>query len=395
MHFHTRNPDDQGPASPWRSHLNPWQSHLDPWQSHLGPWRGHQNPWPIHRSVVFLVIALGLVAASTTATIAATVTVYSPHGKELLSLCESDFEAAHPNVDVRWLDMGSQEILDRLRAEAKRPQADVWFGAPATMFMTAANESLLEAYQPSWSGAAGEDRRDREHRWYGTFLTPEVILYNKANVTHAEIPDSFEGLADPVFKDRVILREPLASGTMRTIFGALILNAETEASGLATLARLDEVTVSYAANPTMLFQSLARGRGDITVWNLPDAMLQIDKYGFPFEFKVPPLGTPVLVDGIALIAGRDDETKPNGIAARAFYEFVTSPEMAAKMAHEFYRIPVRSDLDPATLPDWVGIPIVAMDMQWERLASEGPGWMNVFDRQIKGRGAKYLREQGH
>ena len=43
--------------------------------------------------------------------------VYSPHGRDLLTLLERRFEELHPDVDVRWLDMGSQEVYDRLRSE--------------------------------------------------------------------------------------------------------------------------------------------------------------------------------------------------------------------------------------------------------------------------------------
>jgi iron(III) transport system substrate-binding protein len=32
--------------------------------------------------------------------------LYSPHGRDLLGLVEKEFERAHPEVDVRWLDMG-------------------------------------------------------------------------------------------------------------------------------------------------------------------------------------------------------------------------------------------------------------------------------------------------
>ena len=31
--------------------------------------------------------------------------IYSPHGRDLLSLFEHRFEALHPDIDVRWLDM--------------------------------------------------------------------------------------------------------------------------------------------------------------------------------------------------------------------------------------------------------------------------------------------------
>ena len=42
-------------------------------------------------------------------------TLYSPHGRDHLTLLEHEFERLHPEVDVRWLDLGSQEVLDRLR----------------------------------------------------------------------------------------------------------------------------------------------------------------------------------------------------------------------------------------------------------------------------------------
>jgi ABC-type glycerol-3-phosphate transport system substrate-binding protein len=38
-----------------------------------------------------------------------------PHGPELLGSTEKAFEKAHPEIDVQWVDMGSQEVLDRIR----------------------------------------------------------------------------------------------------------------------------------------------------------------------------------------------------------------------------------------------------------------------------------------
>src|SRR6267143_5711814 len=72
--------------------------------------------------------------------------IYSPHGRDLLTLFERRFEQLHPDVDVRWLDMGSQEVYDRLRSERANPQADVWFGGPATIFARGQRDSLLEPF---------------------------------------------------------------------------------------------------------------------------------------------------------------------------------------------------------------------------------------------------------
>ena len=89
-------------------------------------------------------------------------TIYSPHGKDLLEYYEKGFEAAHPTVDVQWVDMGSQEVLDRLRAEKANPQADLWFGAPSESFERAAKEGLLEPYTPTWADKVPAEAKERE-----------------------------------------------------------------------------------------------------------------------------------------------------------------------------------------------------------------------------------------
>ena len=86
-------------------------------------------------------------------------TVYSPHGKDLLEYYEAAFEKANPTVDVQWVDMGSQDVLDRLRSEAANPQADVWFGAPTEVFDRAAGAGLLERVQADVGGRRCRPRR--------------------------------------------------------------------------------------------------------------------------------------------------------------------------------------------------------------------------------------------
>ncbi|MEJ2085035.1 MAG: extracellular solute-binding protein, partial [Acidobacteriota bacterium] len=79
--------------------------------------------------------------------------LYSPHGRDLLELLEQTYEELNPSVDVRWLDMGSQEVYDRIRSEAVNPQADVWFGGPDTIFARGADEGLLAPFRPQWAGS--------------------------------------------------------------------------------------------------------------------------------------------------------------------------------------------------------------------------------------------------
>ena len=312
--------------------------------------------------------------------------VYSPHGKEMLQAYEAAFEAADSTVDVQWIDMGSQDAYDRVRVEAQNPQASVWWGGPQTLFMQAAEEGLLQPFAPTWADAVPASAKDPEGRWYGAYLTPLGLMYNTEAVDSTAVPTDWDGLLNTRWADRVLIRAPLASGTMRTLWGAMILRQPTVEDGYRWLARLDAQTKGYPADPTQLYLRLGRGEADLTLWNLPDAYLQAQTY--PFGFTAPASGTPVLVDGIAIPANA-----PNADAARRFIEFITTEEALVEQAREYHRIPARTDVPQERLPAWMASGAFRpMDLDWQRLADEGPTWMQTWDEEIKGRGAEYLAE---
>ncbi len=314
--------------------------------------------------------------------------VYSPHGKEMLTSAELAFEARHPDVNVQWIDMGGQDAYDRVRTENANPTASIWWGGDGPTFDRAAREGLLAPYAPSWAHAVPENARHPEDFWYTTFLTPEVLLFNNRTVTHP--PSDWDDLLSAEWQDRIIVRYPLASSTMRTIWGALIMRQPTIEDGYAWLARLDMNTKTYTADPTQLYLKIAREEGDVTLWNMPDSYIQAETNGYPFNFVIPTSGTPVLNDAIAIVAGG-----PEPELARTFYEFVTSDSAIVDQAQRFWRIPARTDIDAARLPAWMHTSeIIPMDVDWDRLATEGPTWMQYWDENIKGRGAEYLAERG-
>src|SRR5436853_5515725 len=143
--------------------------------------------------------------------------VYSPHGRDLLTLLERRFEQLHPAVDVRWLDMGSQEVYDRVRSERANPQADVWFWGPATIFARAAADSLLEPYRPSWAGAIDPHGRGPGDLYFAVYETPVAIVYAERALRPEDAPQDWDDLLDARWRDKILIRDPLASGTMRAV----------------------------------------------------------------------------------------------------------------------------------------------------------------------------------
>src|SRR5439155_5680868 len=119
--------------------------------------------------------------------------IYSPHGRDLLTLFERRFEQLHPDVDVRWLDMGSQEVYDRLASERANPQADVWFGGPATIFARAAADSLLVPFRPSWADHIAPRQRGPAELYFAVYETPAVIVYANQSLTAAQARRDWDG----------------------------------------------------------------------------------------------------------------------------------------------------------------------------------------------------------
>jgi iron(III) transport system substrate-binding protein len=338
------------------------------------------------RTFPFLVVAMMIAGCGRSSR--TPIIVYSPHGKELLGEFESRYEALHPDQDVRWIDLGSQDALDRIRTERGNPQADIWWGGPMLLFDKAEREGLLEPYTPSWKDAVPRDARSDSNFWFGTALIPEVIMYNSRLIDSGAAPRDWSDLVAPQWKDRIIIRLPMASGTMRMMIGAMMerelkRTGSTDA-GISWLRALDANTRSYAPDPTQLYLKIAREEGAVTVWDLPDVVIQAREHGYPFAYTIPSSGTPVITDGIALVKGA-----PHKGAAVEFYEFVTSRQSAMLQAERFYRIPARNDVPSDSLPSWIsGLQLRPMDVDWRSISRREDEWMRLWDEQVKGKGGR-------
>lgn len=315
--------------------------------------------------------------------------LYSPHGRDQLTLLEHEFERRRPDVDVRWLDMGSQEILDRLRFERVNPQADVWFGGPTTLFDRGVDDSLLAPYRPAWADHVGPEGVGPGDLYYPAYRTPAVIAFNSRAVKKDDAPQDWDDVLAPRWHDQVLIRDPMASGTMRAIWGLIIERSirttGDTAAAWAWLRRLDAQTRAYTLNPAVLDAKLARQEGLVTLWDLPDILISRSK-GMPFDYVFPRSGTVVIDDAIGLVRG-----SRHADAAKAFIDFVGSVEGQLLAARAVYRLPARRDLPADSVPPWVADverEMVVADVDWSLLAREGAAWMSYWDQHVRGSGRR-------
>lgn len=310
--------------------------------------------------------------------------IYTARDKNVVEEVIPKFEEQNPGMGVEVLTMGAQQILERVRGEKANPQADFWWGGTQSALMTAADEDLLESYKPSFTDNIPDLYKDVQDRWYGEMLLPEVIMYNSDALQQGDAPQDWDELLDSKYKDQIIIRGVLASGTMRTIYSSMIYRQgpQDPQMGYEWLKKLDVNTKEYSQDPTNLYLKLARQEGFISLWNLQDIMIQKELNNQPFDFIYPTSGAPILVDGVGIVKGAK-----NMESAQKFYEFLFDQELRLELAEKLYQIPTRSDISKENLPAWLkDIELKPMDIDWAVMSEMEMEWMQYWDENIKGKG---------
>ncbi|MFJ7738315.1 extracellular solute-binding protein [Lysinibacillus sp. NPDC097287] len=310
--------------------------------------------------------------------------IYTGRDEEMVQGVIDQFNEKYPDIEVEFLTMGAQQILERLRGEKANPQADFWWGGTQSALIVGADEDLLHAWEPSFINTINANHKDEKGRWFGEMLLPEVIMINSDTLTKETGPQDWDELLDPKWKDQILIRGVLASGTMRTIYSSMIVRqgADTPEKGYDWLLKLDANTKEYTQDPNALYLKLTRQEGSVSLWNLQDILLKKHTTDYPFDYIYPKSGAPILVDGVGVV-----NNAKNLENSKLFVEFLFEKEMVTKLANDYYQIPTRTDIDKAAMPEWYQeLDLKTFDIDWQLMSEKEAEWMEYWDTNVKGRG---------
>lgn len=246
---------------------------------------------------------------------------------------------ADTGIKVDYLDMSSGEVLARIRAEQGKPLGDIWFGGGVDSFIAAQNDGLLESYVSPEAENVPEIYRDPDGYWTGVSLVTVSFIVNtdRCEELGVDVPQTWQDLLKPEFKDEVLMSNPSISGTAYTILTG-ILQSMGEEAGWAYIDQLNQQIPYYAKRGGEPPQKAALG--EVTVGLAPDTGEELKAEGYPIESVFPQDGTPWWPSPVAILKGAE-----NLEGAKVFVDWCLSEKGQEILRDNCPRVPVREGIE--------------------------------------------------
>lgn len=229
-------------------------------------------------------------------------------------------------ANVEFLSMSSGEVLSRVKAEGK-PMADLWFGGGLDAFIAAKDDGLLAAYTPQEADKIDPNFKDPEGFWIAKGITVVGFMANNKILEEKglPIPQTWAELADPKYKDEVIMSTPAVSGTM---FAAVkgVLDMLGEDAGWAYFEQLNENIPFYGKRGKDPQEKTVAG--EFAVGIIPadkSAFDAAEEHGMTVVY--PTDGIPWVPEGVAIF-----KDAPGEDMAQAFIDFMLRDDIQEDLA---------------------------------------------------------------
>jgi iron(III) transport system substrate-binding protein len=233
----------------------------------------------------------------------------------------------------------STGVLNRIIAEARHPQADVfWSGDPVRPFLLV-KRGLVEPYASPSAASIPEMFKAADGTWTGVAARARVLLVNKNRVPVSERPTSVRDLAGSRWKGQTAIANPLFGTT--TMHIAALWSVWGEDQAKAFLDDLKRNDVRVASSNGEVKRLVASGEVAFGLADTDDANEAI-REGAPVDVVYPDQdgdGTLFMPTTVVIIKGG-----PHPDTSRQLIDFLVSPQVEQRMAESAAHMPVRLDV---------------------------------------------------
>ena len=281
-----------------------------------------------------------------------------------------------PNLDVQWFYGGSEKVITKLVAEFEQgnTMADLILLADPAYYNALKREGRLLKYQspnlqylhPGWF--------DKDNYYAAVRTNVMGIAYNKKLVAPKDLPKTWWDLADPKWKGRVGMPNPLLSGTAFVSVAGL---ARSPKHGWPLFEAYRKNRITCEPGNGAVETKLLSGQLAVAML-LEENVLKAMNEGKPLGFIHPTDGPIVVQCPIAIM-----KTTKNPAAAKAVYDFFLSKD-GQQAILDGWMPSVRKDM-PAPKNSAMHIKEVmkfSLPMDWEALSREPEKVKEKFDKVV-------------
>ena len=231
-------------------------------------------------------------------------------------------------------------LAKRIRVEADRPRADVFFSGEVFHTILLAREGLLEAYQSPAAADIDPRYKDARHRWTGIGLRGRVLAFDSRRVAADQLPRRWEELAQAPHAARLAFANPLFGTTGGHVAAMFALWGEQR--GRAFLTGLREGGAVMVDGNSSAVRAVLAGQVDLCMTDTDD--VRVARRQAPsLEKRYLDLGdggTLLVPSSVAII-----RNCPHPQIARKLVDFLVSAEVERLLALSASgNIPVRRAL---------------------------------------------------
>lgn len=169
-------------------------------------------------------------------------------------------------IKINVVKAGADELIERLKSEGSASPADLLITADAGRLVRAKDAKLLQPISSEGLEAnVPENLRDPEGYWFALTRRARILAYAKDRIDPSEL-STYEALADPIWRGRVIARSS-SNIYNQSLLASIIANVgEEKATEWATAVRKNMARPPQGSDRDQM-RAVAAGLADVAIVN--------------------------------------------------------------------------------------------------------------------------------
>ena len=269
--------------------------------------------------------------------------VVTSFNKQVTAPFKAAFEKAYPGVTVDMQNRNTNAAVRMIGETKGNNQTDIMWASAPDAFEVLKTQGLLEKYAPQATGVAKTigpyTVNDPENFYFGFAASGYGIMWNERYLRANRLPEPKEwiDLAKAPYFDHVMITAPSRSGTTHLTIET-ILQGEGWDKGWATIKAVSGNMRTISDRSFGVPDAVNSGQVGLGVV-IDFFAFSAKAAGFPVNFVYPTVST-IVPANIAIV-----KNPANGAAARAFVDFVLSPQgQELLLLKDIARLPVNPEI---------------------------------------------------